>query len=79
MGRVMYNRNRRSFSDYLYVRPSFFSGIARLFDFWGLYDSYNYSRTRRMADAKALYSDWRTVGCDIRRSMNEHAKEQRRP
>jgi hypothetical protein len=73
----MYNRNR-SFSDYLYTRPSWLSGIARLFDFWGLYDSYGASRTGNIADTKALYSDWRTVGHDLKGSLDRHAKEHRR-
>lgn len=79
MGRDILNRKPRSFSDYLYARPSFLSGIARLFDFWGLYDSYNSSRTREIADSKALYSDWRTVGRDVKRSMNRYADEHRLP
>lgn len=75
----MDHRNRRSFSDYLYGRPSLFSGIARLFDFWGLYDSYNASSTRRVADSKALYSDWRTVGSDLRQSVERYANDHNRP
>jgi hypothetical protein len=38
------------------------SGIARLFDFWGYFDAYNISLSTSEADARALYSDWRTVG-----------------
>lgn len=33
-----------------------------MLDFWGFYDSYNTSKSDPEADAKALYSDWRTVG-----------------
>ena len=69
----MYNR---SFSDYLFARPSLFSGIARLFDFWGLYDSYNVNRSPGRADAKALYSDWRTVGYDVRNAIKRYSREQ---
>jgi hypothetical protein len=67
----------RSLSDSLYARPSFLSGIARLFDFWGLYDSYNSSRTGKIADAKALSSDWRTVGHDLKSSMDRFVDEHR--
>lgn len=64
----------RSDSDILFVRPSWLSGIARLFDFWGLYDRYNSSRNERVADAKALYSDWRAVGGDIWWAMDRYSE-----
>lgn len=62
------------FTSFLYASPSFFSGVARLFDFWGLFDSYNNSRNGRSADAKALYSDWRAVGLDVRKAMREYSR-----
>ena len=52
-------------TDFLFARPSFSSGIARLFDFWGLYDLYNVSPSTVEADARAMYSDWRIVGQDL--------------
>jgi hypothetical protein len=70
-----YTQHDHSFSDFLFAQPSWLSGIGRLFDFWGLYGRYNNSRTERVADAKALYSDWRTVGCDIWRSVDLYAGE----
>ncbi|MGB8684189.1 MAG: hypothetical protein WCD12_14985 [Candidatus Binatus sp.] len=53
-------------SDFLFARPSVLSGIARLFDLWGKYDEYNTSRSTDEADMRALYSDWRITGQDIR-------------
>ena len=52
-------------SDFLFARPSFWSGIARLLDLWGAFDDYNRSRTPVEADRRALYSDWYIVGQDI--------------
>jgi hypothetical protein len=49
-------------ATFLFARPSLASGIARLFDFWGQFDAYNISLNPSEADARALYSDWRTVG-----------------
>jgi hypothetical protein len=49
--------------------------MARLFDFWGLYDRYNSSPAPQIADAKAVYSDWRAVGCDLRRAIAGHGRE----
>ena len=63
------------FAANLYTRPSLLSGMARLFDFWGLYDRYNSSPTPRVADAKAVYSDWRAVGCDLRGALARHGRE----
>jgi len=56
-------------SDFLFAQPSFISGVARLLDWYGLYDAYNASRTGREADYKALLSDWRIVGQDIQDAM----------
>jgi hypothetical protein len=56
-------------SDFLVAQPSFVSGVARLFDLYGLYDAYNMSRTAGEADYKALLSDWCIVGQDIQDAM----------
>lgn len=58
-------------SDFLTSDPSFVSGVARLFDWAGLYDAYNQSRTGQEADAKAMFSDWRIVGQDLADAMAE--------
>jgi hypothetical protein len=63
------------YTAFLYSRPSLLSGMARLFDFWGFFDRYNSSPIPRAADAKAIYSDWRAVGSDLRRSVGSFARE----
>jgi len=65
------------FTGYLYSRPSFLSGIARLFDFSGLFDRYNSSPTAAIADAKAVYSDWRAVGFDFRQAIGSASMRER--
>ncbi len=55
----------RPHSDFLYARPSFLSGLARLLDIFGTFDQYNRSRDGRIADARALYCDWHVVGWDL--------------
>lgn len=52
-------------TDFLFAQPSFLSGFARLLDLFGLFDSYNESRSPKEADAKAMYADWRITGQDI--------------
>jgi hypothetical protein len=58
-------------SDFLVATPSFASGAGRLLDWYGLYDSYNVSRSGQEADAKAMFADWRVVGEDINDAMLE--------
>jgi hypothetical protein len=52
-------------SGFLFAKPSFASGLARLLDLFGVFDSYNISRSTREADALALHSDWYLVGRDL--------------
>ncbi len=61
----------------LYARPSFLTGVARLFDFWGLFDDYNTSPDPETADSRAIGADWRSVGEDIRGAMRSYEEEQR--
>lgn len=63
-------------TDFLVARPSFWSGIGRLLDLWGKFDAYNTSRSPEEADMRALYSDWRNVGQDLRDSwISFHTEE----
>jgi hypothetical protein len=56
---------KRLGSDFLYARPSFLAGVARLLDLWGCFDGYNRSRTPQEADSRAMYLDWYVVGQDM--------------
>ena len=58
-------------NDYLFYRPSFFSGLARTLDLFGLYDDYNISQSGEEADAKAIYSDWKAVGADLKEIISK--------
>ncbi len=51
-------------------KPSFFGGVSSLLDFEGMNDKYNSSSTEMEADSRALSSDWRAVGEDIRKTIN---------
>lgn len=59
----------------LYSRPSFFEGIARLFDVKGHLNKYNYSRSGIEADIRSIESDWQFVGIDIQEAIQNFAKE----
>jgi hypothetical protein len=62
---------RKIKSDFLVASPSLQSGAARLFDFYGLYDSYNISPTEAQADAIAVFADWLVVGQDIQGALEQ--------
>lgn len=63
-------------TDYLFVRPSFFRGVARLLDLGATLesDAYNRSSTPALADAKALASDWMMVGADLEHAICEYPR-----
>lgn len=53
-------------TDFLFARPSFWSGAARVLDFAGTLQTYNTSREAEEADRRALRADWNAVGDDMR-------------
>ena len=53
-------------SDFLFARPSFLEGIARILDFGNTLNEYNYSQSEEDADENALWMDWAMVGSDLR-------------
>ena len=63
-------------TDYLFAAPSFSSGVARLLDLFGQFDDYNDSPNAALADARAMYSDWRVTGEDLAGAMMVIEREQ---
>ncbi len=59
----------------LYSRPSFFEGVARLFDFGNWLNRYNYSRSEEEADLRSIGADWQFTGEDLQRALEKFAKE----
>ena len=59
-------------TSYLYARPRALHGVARVFDFMGVYDSYNTSPTPQEADILAVLQDWLAVEEDARRVLTAH-------
>jgi len=59
----------------LFAQPSFLSGTARLVDLGGVFDKYNRSQTEEQADARALASDWSSIGYDLRITMERMRHE----
>ncbi len=59
----MYNTNKRT--DFLFARPSFLSGVAKVLDLFGTFTRYNSSTTPDEADSRAIAADWGVVGQDL--------------
>jgi hypothetical protein len=59
-------------SDFLFARPSFLSGAARVIDLGGTFDAYN---TNDDPDLLAMESDWSVVGKDIEEAIRRHEDE----
>lgn len=58
-------------SLFLCARPSFAEGVARILDFGGTLNEYNRSLTPEQADYLALQADWRLIGMDLGRVLDE--------
>jgi hypothetical protein len=57
------------FSTFLFARPSFLEGAARVIDIGGTLDHYNTSRTPAEADTVAAWADWCAVAEDLLAAM----------
>lgn len=62
-------------SSYLFSTPSFIEGVGRLLDFGSTLNNYNYSKSDKEADYRAISSDWRAVGNDMREVMESEVKK----
>lgn len=67
----------KSYTNILFSKNSFYRGIMRTFDIFGFVNKYNFSNTPEEADSKALYSDWLTVGNDIRNTIDKVKNEKK--
>jgi hypothetical protein len=48
---------KRYRTDFLFATPSFFSGVARVLDLGGTFDSYSSSKSPEEADSRAFNND----------------------
>jgi hypothetical protein len=63
-------------TDFLTAQSSFRLGIASVMNIGGSFFLYNYSGTPAEADARALRSDWRSVGHDMVHALKQHDPRQ---
>ena len=62
-------------SDFLFATPSFLGGMASVLDLGTTLVVYNESTTIEEADARAIATDWRVTGNDIRSAIKQWAEE----
>lgn len=62
-------------STFLFARPSFIEGVARVMDIGATMQVYNDSKTEKEADLKALKKDWEAVGEDILSAIEKYEQE----
>ena len=58
-------------SNFLFAKPSLFSGAARTLDVFATFDEYNSSSSPEEADTRALESDWGVVGQDLTKAVKK--------
>ncbi len=58
-------------STFLFTRASFRDGIARIMDYSGSLNQYNFSGNPDEADYRALRADWEQVGIDLQNAMKD--------
>lgn len=61
---------------YLFSRPSFSKGYGRILDISGSFNSYNASKNEEEADFIAINNDWRAIGKDIAKSIDNYKKDE---
>ena len=62
-------------TSFLLPKNDFVVGLGSVLNIAGSYFDYNYSKSEKEADYKAMYSDWYNIGEDIRKSKEKFEKE----
>lgn len=62
---------KRLKTDFLFPTPSFLIGMGSVFNIAGNYYKFNYSNSNKEADSKAIFSDWKIVGQDLKKAEKE--------
>ena len=55
----------------IYARPSFFEGMARIFDLGGTLNVYDFGPGGAESDAEATLADWQAIGDDLRAALGD--------
>lgn len=74
----MKNKFNKFKTDFLLPKNNFLVGLGSVLNINGLYFDYNYSKTAQEADNKAIFSDWKNVGEDIKTAEKKFKKNLKR-
>lgn len=74
----MKNKFTKFKTDFLLPKNNFLVGLGSVLNINGLYFDYNYSKTAQEADNKAIFSDWKNVGEDIKTAEKKFKKNLKR-
>ena len=61
---------------FLFARPSFIEGMARVLDIGNTLREYNESQTTEEADLIAVHTDWSAIGRDIDNSISDFSEKE---
>lgn len=56
---------------FFFVPPTFLDGVARTFDLFGTFDSFNVGRTPAEHDLVSMRDDWKAVGEDLQAALGK--------
>ena len=68
------NFNIEDGTDFLIPKRSFFTGLTTI-NLVGNTAKFNTSKSQEEADSKAIHSDWKMIGIDIKRKYVEDIKK----
>ncbi|PIR13014.1 hypothetical protein COV49_03560 [Candidatus Falkowbacteria bacterium CG11_big_fil_rev_8_21_14_0_20_39_10] len=63
-------------STFLFARPSFIEGVARVLDLGSTLQVYNESKTANEADSRAIQKDWEAIGEDVAGAAREYERRE---
>jgi len=68
--------NKKEYNTFhlLKQQGSFLTGVATILNIQGNFFEYNYSKTDKEADAKAMENDWGVIGQDIQKTIKSVSK-----
>lgn len=58
-------------AGFSFPKNNFFLGLGSVLNIAGAYFNYNYSKSEKEADYKAMYSDWKNIGDDFKVSKEK--------
>jgi hypothetical protein len=71
----MNKRKTKYRTDFSLPKNNFFVGIGSVLNIAGAYFDYNYSKSEKESDFKAMHSDWQNVGNDFKKSLDKWEKD----